>query len=98
MSSQYFLNRLTGFDIVTKNGNELRIEPLYRLFIIAFMTHACLLLYFTSSYLFFTFSKSFRDLPKKEKMFWNLAIVRGVYGFSGSLCSAYERYFDEGIS
>lgn len=27
-------------------------------------------------------------------MFWNLAIVRGVYGLIGSLASIYERYFD----
>jgi len=27
-------------------------------------------------------------------MFWNLAVIRGIYGFVGALGSIYERYFD----
>ena len=30
-------------------------------------------------------------------MFWNLAVVRGVYGLIGTLFSLYARYFDEGL-
>lgn len=30
-------------------------------------------------------------------MFWNLAVVRSVYGIFGTLTSGYERYFDESI-
>ncbi len=30
-------------------------------------------------------------------MFWNLAVVRGVYGAIGCIFSIYERYFDEDL-
>ena len=30
-------------------------------------------------------------------MFWNLAVVRGVYGLIGTIFSLYARYFDEGL-
>jgi hypothetical protein len=36
-----------------------------------------------------------RQLPKKEKMFWNLAVLRGLYGFIGTAGCLYERYFDQ---
>jgi hypothetical protein len=35
-----------------------------------------------------------RNLEKKDRMFWNLAVTRGVYGFFGCIFSIYIRYFD----
>ena len=33
----------------------------------------------------------------KDRMFWNLAVVRGTYGFIGCVFSIYERYFDQDL-
>lgn len=97
-----FLNRVStsvlGYDIVIFNPNKtITILPIGRTILPFVMTFICLFVYHASDFLFFRFSHTFRCLPKKEKMFWNLAVIRGLYGFFGTIGSVYARYFDEEI-
>lgn len=80
--------------MIIQNGKDLKITPFNRCVVIGLASLGCLLVYVSSQILFSLFSSTFRNLPVKERMFWNLAVVRGSYGFIGTLFSIYERYFE----
>ena len=57
-------------------------------------TYRYFLIKFNQMYLVINSNLILRNLVIKERMFWNLATVRGFYGFFGTIFSIYVRYFE----
>lgn len=75
-------------------NNELFIEFEDRLKGAIISALICLIYYLLSRIIFYVCSSTYRDLSRKDKMFWSLATVRGTYGFYGVLLSIYSRCFE----
>lgn len=87
---------LLGYDVAIKdNTDQILILPIGKYSVALFSSITCLFIYQFSGVFFGLFSKTYRNLPVREKMFWSLAVLRGVYGTFGAVTAFYCRYWDE---